>query len=291
MAGPSPTQQRSTTPVDWHMNRSDLPTLIVAVCCVLAIGTSSATLTSAVRTTPDQAINLGYETIPLGRGTIDSLKARLGTPDEHGASIGTPLEPVPEPTPSDRLPTATPQSADGGDHYVVRPVGPLHEGGRTLASGGNQPGRGEPQSRDPLAELVPNLAAALVLVLLGLVIRFRRRLYGAVTPGRGRGGTRGSTNPPAVEGRPRRPSPSNDVERAWVDVAGRLGLVDRPDGTPRECVHRATERGVDRPAIETLTRVFEEVRYGGAPVTDHRRRLALEACATICDQLAAGDRP
>ena len=76
-------------------------------------------------------------------------------------------------------------------------------------------------------------------------------------------------------------------------------LVDRAEQQSRELLnqarHDALERareaiaaGVDRGAVEALTEVFEEVRYGAAPVTDRRRRRAREARTTICSQLPDG---
>ena len=105
-----------------------------------------------------------------------------------------------------------------------------------------------------------------IAILVGGVavgVRFRNRLFDATeteaTPDTG----------PAPPQMPN-PDPSNEIERAWWSMVERFG-VDRPHTkTPGECAREAIDAGGDEEAVRTLTRTFEEVRYGGEPITDDR---------------------
>ncbi len=75
------------------------------------------------------------------------------------------------------------------------------------------------------------------------------------------------------------------VIRCWVRMAeilaGRAGGVGgAPAITPRELAHLLAEQGVRHEAIAELTRLFEEVRYGGKADLPRRER-ALAALAAI----------
>ncbi len=74
---------------------------------------------------------------------------------------------------------------------------------------------------------------------------------------------------------PPAPPPSNEVYRAWRDLAERVG----PDQarTPAEHAAAARERGLDADAVGTLTALFRRVRYGGEQPTDDLERRAREA--------------
>jgi len=51
--------------------------------------------------------------------------------------------------------------------------------------------------------------------------------------------------------------------------------LDRPGTmTTSECASAAIEAGLDREAVARLTETYEEVRYGGRPVTDQREEAA-----------------
>lgn len=72
----------------------------------------------------------------------------------------------------------------------------------------------------------------------------------------------------------------NDVYRAW------LALVDAADAdpsrdSPETVARRAVEAGVDERVVRDVTSLFEEVRYGGAPVTPERERRAASAVERI----------
>lgn len=81
----------------------------------------------------------------------------------------------------------------------------------------------------------------------------------------------------------------NEVYRAWREMTELLD-VDRPESsTPAEFADAAVEAGVAADDVRELTAVFEEVRYGGAEVTDDRERRAVEALRRIADGYAEAD--
>lgn len=75
--------------------------------------------------------------------------------------------------------------------------------------------------------------------------------------------------------------PSNPVYRAWREMATDVQASSDASLTANEVAAAAAERGFDGDAVRTLTRVFEEVRYGDRPVTDDRERRATSALESI----------
>ncbi|WP_245726704.1 DUF4129 domain-containing protein [Natronorubrum sediminis] len=73
----------------------------------------------------------------------------------------------------------------------------------------------------------------------------------------------------------------NEVYRAWREMTELLE-VDRPaSSTPREFARAATDAGLDRDDVDELTRLFEDVRYGGEATTQTRERRAIEVLRRI----------
>ena len=70
---------------------------------------------------------------------------------------------------------------------------------------------------------------------------------------------------------------TNDVYRAWRDLASEVDGVDLRTHTPAEVADRASERGFDQQAVRTITDLFEEVRYGQRPATSERESRARSA--------------
>jgi hypothetical protein len=71
-----------------------------------------------------------------------------------------------------------------------------------------------------------------------------------------------------------------DLRGAWRTVARRVVPVNWRTRTPGEVVGAATASGVPREPVERLAAVFEEVEYGGRPLSSERRaraRAAFEA--------------
>lgn len=78
----------------------------------------------------------------------------------------------------------------------------------------------------------------------------------------------------------------NEVFRAWVAMTEHLPVDHPRSSTPAEFADAAVAAGVDREDVRELTELFEEVRYGGEPVTDDRERRAVEALRHIEDEYA-----
>lgn len=77
---------------------------------------------------------------------------------------------------------------------------------------------------------------------------------------------------------------SDVVLRCWLRMveilSAKAGAKDRPATTPREFAKALATLGFKSEAIEALTRMFEEVRYGHKE-SEARRELALAALAAI----------
>jgi hypothetical protein len=84
-------------------------------------------------------------------------------------------------------------------------------------------------------------------------------------------------------------STENEVFRAWVEMTRHLPVEHPRSSTPSEFADAAVEAGVSRDDVTELTELFEEVRYGGEPVTEDRERRAVEALRHI--EAEYGDEP
>jgi hypothetical protein len=82
----------------------------------------------------------------------------------------------------------------------------------------------------------------------------------------------------------------NEVYRAWREMTEHLD-VDRPESsTPAEFADAAVDAGMSGSDVGELTRLFEEVRYGGATPTENREQRAVDALRRVEDEHAdAGD--
>lgn len=76
-------------------------------------------------------------------------------------------------------------------------------------------------------------------------------------------------------------STENEVFRAWVEMTRHLPVDHPRTSTPSEFADAAVAAGVAREDVVELTELFEEVRYGGEPVTADRERRAVEALRHI----------
>jgi hypothetical protein len=73
----------------------------------------------------------------------------------------------------------------------------------------------------------------------------------------------------------------NEVYRSWSGMIERAGVEDIRTKTPNEIAKSAKEAGLDSEAVDELTDVFEEVRYGDAEPTAKQERRAKEAFERI----------
>lgn len=91
-------------------------------------------------------------------------------------------------------------------------------------------------------------------------------------------------------------SVENEVYRAWREMTRAVDVDAPASSTPRDFADAAVAKGLDPDDVETLTTLFEEVRYGGARVTDQHREAVATALESVERRLqeraddAAGDR-
>lgn len=140
-----------------------------------------------------------------------------------------------------------------------------------------------------------------VLLLLGVTIAVRYDAVGSVV--RLVSGSDGSDRDPNLDGLGRvagaaadrveaANSPEaadNAIYRAWNEMVDLLGVPDPQSDTPRQFADAAVEAGMDPDDVSVLTRTFEEVRYGGASVSEERRREASDAFRRIEAEYTADD--
>lgn len=248
------------------MSTDQLLTVGLAACCILGIGVCTSTLDASVRTQPQDVITVEASWMPLPSDDIGELRRRAASPnpgDEH-------REPSP-PDPSDA----------GGPSEDPRPGGgdPRDVPGRNDEERQSNEETGladTPTSPSLLQRLLALLEALLpwlaLLVVVALAYRFRDRLYerfGAFFP----------AAPESPDERPddRPPVPPDAVSQTWYDMVDRLDVQGWTTKTPEECALAAIEAGYDSEPVLTVTRLFQEVRYGDEPVTDARVSRARQA--------------
>jgi hypothetical protein len=73
----------------------------------------------------------------------------------------------------------------------------------------------------------------------------------------------------------------NEVYRAWVEMTDTLDVDNPRSSTPAEFATAAVEAGMASDDVDELTRLFEEVRYGGEDVTSEREQRAVSALRRI----------
>lgn len=280
------------------MNADAVLTVVVALCCVAAIGTTSTTLDSTVSTNPDDVVDVEREDVPVGVEQAEQLHEAINGDEEstdESSGAGEPSDsgdpqrasnPAengdPTPSQADSNEKAQNQaSSDGGQEQNQQQK---RNQNQNAASKSIEPPP-EPNLLDRLLSLLRALLDAILAVLpyalllavaVAAVVRFRHRLRpyaNRLLPG-----SAGDDAGPA-------PTPQNDVAAAWFEMVERLDIADRRNLTPRECTEVARQRGVDADAAATLTALFEEVRYGGARVTDERRERARRSIRRIRSQL------
>lgn len=207
--------------------------LTIAICCLLALAAASGALEATVTTEPAEAID------SVIRGLV-------------GAEAQTDWRDV---SSRERVSEASPD-ATAGDGSDAEQERNLREMLLALFD----------RLLDLLVSLLPWM---IVLVSLALAVFLRDRITRAFVRIRESPGSFGASQ---CRSTPHVYEPHNRVEAAWIDMAAQLGFdVDgNPSRTPREWAITAVDAGADPSAVEAVTRTFEEVRYGEAPVTDDR---------------------
>lgn len=227
-----------------------------------------------MRTNPDDVINFRWEQLPVGQDSAKDLKDEMESNERsQDGTTGQKRQA------GDR----NQQQGGGGDQSGTSGISQEPDP-REMGLGPGEArsvieGRQDLLSR--LLDLLPYILMALVaLVVLSLMYRYRERLWAlvllpvglimAVVPGRS-GSRRGGG------GRPMKSyDPQNEVEHAWYEMVKRLDIDDIQSRTPGEIARRAIETGMEPGAVETLTQTFQDIRYGGHPVSDGHRDRARE---------------
>ncbi|MFC7046704.1 DUF4129 domain-containing protein [Halobacteriaceae archaeon GCM10025711] len=258
------------------MKASTLLTAVVAIGCLIAVGTAASSLDDAVGTDPDD-IDVDYASLPVAAEDVADLKqqaesqghqaATAGGKDESSASVSQPDQSNSQSASEEQSES---QAGGGADQSSA-------SSSQSESDQGTAPA--EQSLVDRLLSLLETLLAWLLgaglllglLAVVALAVRYRDRIrawllaraerYGLLPDDADR-----STVPP--------PDPSNEVAAAWYEFVSRLGLDRDRAKTTGECARRAVDAGVDAETVEMVRRPFEEVRYGGAPVTDDRRERA-----------------
>lgn len=253
-------------------------TLFMAICLMAAIGIAATTYDSTLQTDPDEVIDVKHSWLPIGKEAIKQFT-----------------------DPKSQAETAT--SADGASGGSAGAAGAAAAAGAAGAgSGGGGEGAGEgagtsneqepPPCTEGLVGLLASLFPMLIppcgpFYLLGLLLplvgflaavalsyRYRTRLIALAhvlhdwVTGRSEGDDDGFTWPSQA--------PANDVQGAWLAMVERAD-IDRPwTRTPVECARGAVDAGMNSEAVTKINTLFEEVRYGDAPLTEERRQRARE---------------
>lgn len=271
------------------VNRDSYLTVLLAVCCIGAAGMASTTLASSLSEDPDDVVDVDYSELPIGEDEGSSVRGAVqneeGTPSDGGSDSTDATDPQGSTGggADDRSESPPPEEQSSDDQSQggsgSGATGQSGSGDGTGTSGVGADGSGS--GRGPgtptvnwlwnlLEQLLPLLG---LLVATALAYRYRRNLLAlalalaAVVGDRTSTGERRETRWPAER-------PSNDVHRAWLSMVDRLDIDQPHTRTPSECASAAVEADMDPSAVQTLTNVFEEVRYGEKPVTDERRQRA-----------------
>lgn len=280
------------------MNGNAVRSIALALCCLLAIGTSATSLESAVSTSPSEVINVDYASLPIDSNDAERLRQRI-----EGV---TSAEPNAE--------SASSASAEQGDERAKKRARQREEperqaqrsGGssekhqsqqkkqkrkqKQQQNGGQESGSNPPEESllDRLLDLLADLLALFIravpllfaLAAVAVLFRHRRRLASRLRALLGVPRSEDEGGEAALGD----PTPGNEVERAWFEMVAGLGLERDPTRTPRECARRAVDAGLDRQAVGTLTEAFEAVRYGDEPPTEEWTTRARESIRHLREQ-------
>lgn len=252
------------------MSTDQLLTVGIAACCVLGIGLCAATLDTSVTTQPQDVITVEASWMPVASSAVGELRHRVAMPGSGGDHRPPP-----------------PEGPDDGDTSRDDPSGGGSPRDEPSRADETEPQRNEDtgQSDSPVS-LLQRLLALLesllpwLVVLLAVVVtyrlrdRFLGRLRGLL-PGLHAGDEHPERRPPV---------PPDEVSRAWYDMVDRLGVDDWTTKTPEECALAAIAAGYDAEPVLTVTRLFQEVRYGNEPASDERALRARQAL----DRLGSG---
>lgn len=267
------------------VNRDSAIALVLAVCCISAAGVAATTMQSTLSQEPDDVVDIDFSKLPVGEDEGETAKGALQSDSEEKAQTGK------DGTEGDVESSDSGEDGEQSQSSQANPEGEMGKAGSNDQSGdsgsneqrdgqsgggdgeGSQYG-GEQGLLDRLLDLLMNLLPLLLLlVLLALAYRYRHHLLALALALAGVFGSRETASTAAGPAWPSE-TPDNDVHRAWLGMVTQTGIDEPHRRTPAECASAAIEAGLDPAAVRTVTETFEEVRYGGAPVTDERRERA-----------------
>jgi hypothetical protein len=264
------------------MNRSQLTSLVVALACVGTVGVSATTLSSSVAADPSDALDPDYEVLPVAGDGLEQLESAVASdgdestttqrdgPGDQSDSAGSREERTEVNDAGDDA--SEDSSVGGGDADGGTGGGDADAGGTGADHGGSSGGDGlNPSPGEDRFTLIDLLTLLVVLSLLvaaaWLCYRYRDRFRGLFA---GPEESADDDPRPMPDGPP---ADDNLVFETWDALLSDLD-VEAETLTTGECAAAATAAGFDREEIERLRLDFEDVRYGGQPVTDDRRRRA-----------------
>ncbi|SFR90275.1 protein of unknown function [Halomicrobium zhouii] len=264
------------------MKRETGAWLAVALLSISAMGVSATTLESTMSTDANDVIDLDYDQVPIGQDTASNVMDEIEGDEREGEPASAMSS-----NPGDQRESTSSQPAESQSQQRQQ------QQQREQQQREQQQDESGEQGLEPmslldrlLALLMALLPYLLVLAAVlgagGLAYRYRERLLAAFADPDDEEDAEGPA--PAAEADPREGSPAHAVERAWLGMVRHLDL-DRPGTmTTSECASAAIEAGLDREAVKRLTETYEEVRYGGRPVTAQREETARQSR----DRLDAG---
>lgn len=219
--------------------------IVVSLVAIAALTMSAATIESTLSTDPEDMINPDYDTVPIGQDTAETIRQEMeSSGDDDLTDDRTASDPEPQP--------------GGGDDR-------LSEGSTTPKQ----------SLLDRLLNALMYLLAALAGVTIAAVAvsrrdRLLRMLTYAILPP--------ETMDDRSENSDRWPGtiPSDPIGLTWLALVGAVN-PERPESmTPREFAAAAIDAGFDEQVVARLTEAFEEITYGGQPITTNHERLAIE---------------
>jgi preprotein translocase subunit SecG len=272
------------------MNRDSYLTLLLAVCCIGAAGVSATTLSSTLEQEPDDVVDIDFSKLPIGEeggkaaegalngeGKEKAKIAKEGSKDNSDLRTRGSSNQDGENAPSSESDDEGKEGpAKSSEREAESQAAQSEDSGRQFGAGGGKGmgTGGKPSLLQRLLNLLMDLLPLLLLVLaLALAYRYRYHLLALALAIKGVLLGDEVTSSSSATAWPDQ-VPSNEVHRAWLSMVSETGIDDPQRRTPSECATAAIEEGHDPGAVQTLTETFEEVRYGGKPVTDERRERA-----------------
>lgn len=224
-------------------------TAVLAVACILAVGTAATGLDSAMETSADDADLLPE---PLKDLLIDDPP----DPESEGDQEGEDGDPEPDDAGDMDWEEATGQAQENLE-ATMENLNEMTEGGG---------GDGVSQAVNSLLDYLPYLLAALLLGALAYVIAKRYDFRGNK-----------AEEEQAVANTYFEVDTSNDVYMAWSEMVSQLHVEDPHAKTPQEFAEAAVEEGMNPEAVGVITTLFEQVLYSDTEVTVEQEKRALDA--------------